>query len=221
VLAGWLSMMGWLQALMPRENRFFDLFMAHSRVILAGATELRAMLEGGEDLSGHCQAILDHEQAADTITRDVLQSVRRTFITPFDRGDIKDLITAMDDAIDEMQQTAKAITLFEIRSFTPEMCSMGDAILECAGLVQDAIPLLRTIGAEAGRLGILCERITEIEGHADDIHNEGLRKLYREQAPANAMAFIIGQEIYQHLETVVDRFDDIGNEIQSIVLEQV
>jgi len=210
----------WLQALMPREDRFFDLFAAHSRAILAGATELRSLLDGGEDVLRHCKAIIEHEVAADAITRDVLQSVRRTFITPFDRADIQDLITAMDDAIDEMQQTAKAITLFEFRSFEPEMRSMADAILECAGLVQDAIPLLRSIGAEAARLGALCERITEIEGRADDIHNEGLRKLYQAQK-SDPMAFVTGKEIYEHLETVVDRFDDIGNEIQSIVLEQV
>jgi uncharacterized protein len=214
-------MIGWLQALLPKEDRFFDLFGAHSRMILAGARDLRALLEGGEQVQRHCKAILDHETAADAITRDVLQSARRTFVTPFDRGDVKDLITAMDDAIDEMQQTAKAITLFEFREFEPEMRSMGDAILECAALVQDAIPLLRAIGTEATRLSALCERITEIEGRADDIHNEGLRKLYRAHARSNPMAFVTGQEIYQHLETVVDCFDDIGNEIQSIVLEQV
>jgi predicted phosphate transport protein (TIGR00153 family) len=211
----------WLQALLPREDRFFELFGAHSRIILAGATDLRALLEGGEQVSKHCQAIVEHEAAADAITREVLQSVRRKFITPFDRGDIKDLITAMDNAIDEMQQAAQAVTLFEFRSFEPEMRSMGDAIVECAGLVQDAIPLLPTIGAEATRISALCERITEIEGRADDIHNEGLRKLYQAHARSNPMAFVTGQEIYQHLETVVDCFDDIGNEIQSIVLEQV
>jgi predicted phosphate transport protein (TIGR00153 family) len=212
--------MSWLQALMPTDDRFFELFAAHSRTILAGATDLRALLDGGDQVPRRCKSILEHEAAADAITRDVLQSVRRTFITPFDRGDIKDLITSMDDAIDEMQQTAKAVTLFGFRSFEPEMCGMGDAILECAGLVQDAIPLLRTIGVEANRLGALCERITEIEGRADDIHNEGLQKLYQAHARSDPMAFVTGKEIYDHLETVVDCFDDIGNEIQSIVLEQ-
>jgi predicted phosphate transport protein (TIGR00153 family) len=210
-----------LQALMPRENRFFELFAAHSRIVVAGAHELRAMLDGGDEIAAHCKAVLAHEAEADAITRDVLISVRRTFITPFDRGDIKDLITAMDDAIDEMQHTAQAITLFDFCEFAPEMRAMGDAIVECAGLLQDAVPLLRNIGAEATRIGALCERITHIEGQADDIHNEGLRKLYRAQSGANPMAFITGQEVYGHLESVVDRFDDVGNEIQSIVLEQV
>src|SRR6266550_8880056 len=213
--------MSWLQALMPKDDRFFELFAAHSRTILAGATDLRALLNGGDQVRRHCKSILEHETAADAITREVLQSVRRKFITPFDRGDIKDLITAMDNAIDEMQQAAKAVTLFEFRSFELEMRSMGDAIVECAGLVQDAIPLLPTIGVEATRISAICERITEIEGRADDIHNEGLRKLYRAHARSNPMAFVTGQEIYQHLETVGDCFDDIGNEIQSIVLQQV
>jgi hypothetical protein len=212
--------MSWLQALMPKDDRFFELFAAHSRTILAGATDLRALLDGGDQVPRHCKSILEHEAAADAITRETLQSVRRTFITPFDRGDIKDLITSMDDAIDEMHQTAKAVTLFEFRSFEPEMRSMGDAILECAALVQEAIPLLRTIGVEATRIGALCERITEIEGRADDIHNEGLQKLYQAHARSDPMAFVTGKEIYDHLETVVDCFDDIGNEIQSIVLEQ-
>jgi uncharacterized protein len=212
--------MSWLQALLPKEGRFFDLFGAHSRTILAGATELRALLDGGDQVSRHCKSIIEHEAAADAITREVLQSVRRTFITPFDRSDIKDLITAMDDAIDEMQQTAKAVTLFEYRSFEPEMRSMGDAILESAGLVQDAIPLLRTIGTEAARLSALCERITEVEGRGDDLHNQGLQKLYRLHARSDPMAFVTGKEIYDHLEMVIDCFDDIGNEIHSIVLEQ-
>src|SRR5947208_8019873 len=144
---------------MPTDDRFFELFAAHSRTILAGATDLRALLDGGDQVPRRCKSIIEHEAAADAITRDVLQSVRRTFITPFDRGDIQDLITAMDDAIDEMQQTAKAITLFEFRSFELEMRSMGDAILECAGLVQAAIPLLRSLGPEAARLGAGCERM--------------------------------------------------------------
>jgi len=85
--------MSWLQALMPTDDRFFELFAAHSRTILAGATDLRALLDGGDQVPRRCKSILEHEEAADAITRDVLQSVRRTFITPFDRGDIKDLIT--------------------------------------------------------------------------------------------------------------------------------
>src|SRR5688500_12271037 len=106
-------MLAWFQALMPKEDRFFDLFARHSRTLVAGAEALRQLLEGGEAMAQHCHEIVEREQEADEITREVLQAVRRTFITPFDRGDIKDLITAMDDAIDQMQQAAKTITIYE------------------------------------------------------------------------------------------------------------
>src|SRR2546425_8651421 len=110
------------------------------------------MLEGGDAVARNYKTVMDREQDADNITRDVLIAVRRTFITPFDRGDIKDLITSMDNAIDQMQKTAKAVMLFNIRSFTPQMKEMGDAIVKCAVLVEEAVPLLRSISKEAGRI---------------------------------------------------------------------
>jgi uncharacterized protein len=82
-------MLDWFQALMPKEDRFFDLFARHSRTLVAGAEALRQLLEGGETVAQHCREIVEREQEADEITREVLQAVRRTFITPFDRGDIR------------------------------------------------------------------------------------------------------------------------------------
>src|SRR6266568_2220165 len=93
------------------------------------------------------------------------------------------------------------------------MRQMGDSIVEAAGLVEEAMPLFRSISAQAARLGGIAERITQIEGRADDIHDSGLRELYRAHATSDAMAFIVGNEIYSHLEEVVDRFDDVANEL--------
>ena len=131
-------MMRWFHALMPKEERFFELFARHSQAVLAGAQALRAMLEGGAAVERNYQIVMDREHEADDVTREVLIAVRRTFITPFDRGDIKNLITSMDDAIDQMQQTAKTIMLFEQRSFTPQQREMADAIVLCADLVREA-----------------------------------------------------------------------------------
>jgi len=215
------GMLGWFHALLPREERFFDMFERHSHFICAGAKALRAMLDGGEAVEAHCRIVMQREREADEVTREVLIAVRRTFITPFDRIDIKDLITAMDNSIDQMQAAAKAIILFEVRSFTPQMRQMGDSIVEAAGLVEEAMPLFRSISAQATRLGGIAERITQIEGRADDIHDSGLRELYRAHATSDAMAFIVGNEIYSHLEEVVDRFDDVANEINGVVLDYV
>src|SRR5947208_14962290 len=100
-------MLRWFHALMPKEERFFDLFASHSKTVVAGAEALRALLDGGEAVPTHYRTVMDREHDADVITRDVLIAVRRTFITPFDRGDIKDLITSMDHCIDQMPKPDK------------------------------------------------------------------------------------------------------------------
>jgi predicted phosphate transport protein (TIGR00153 family) len=214
-------MLAWFQALMPKEDRFFELFDRHSRTLIAGAEALRQLLEGGDAVAQHCREIVEREHEADEITREVLLAVRRTFITPFDRGDIKDLITAMDNAIDQMQQAAKTITIYEVRTFEPAMQEIGGIIVTAANLTREAVPLLRSIGRHAGRLNAITEEITRIEGQADELHDEGLKDLFRAQANANPMAFVIGSEIYGHLEMVVDRFDDVANEISSLVIEHI
>src|ERR1700693_5748815 len=104
-------MLRWFHALMPKEERFFELFAQHSHSVVEGAVALRAMLNGGSAIEHNYQIVMDREQDADNATREVLIAVRRTFITPFDRGNIRDLITSMDNSIDQMQKTAKPIRL--------------------------------------------------------------------------------------------------------------
>jgi predicted phosphate transport protein (TIGR00153 family) len=212
-------MLGWFQALMPKEARFFELFARHSRILVAGAEALRGLLEGGETVPRYCEEIVAREHEADEVTREVLLAVRRTFITPFDRGDIKDLITAMDDAIDQMHQTAKAITLFEVRAFAPPMREMGGLIVRAADLTAEAVPLLAAIGKQAGRLGALAEEIVGVEERADELHDAGLKALFLAHRGSDPMAYVVGAEIYGHLEEVVDRFEDVANEIHDLVIE--
>src|ERR1700744_2219462 len=105
-------MLRWFRAFLPKEERFFDLFARHAQAVLQGALALRDMLQGGEETPVFCQRVNQFENDADNIPREVLTAVRRTFITPFDRGDIKSLITAMDDSIVKMHQTANSGGLF-------------------------------------------------------------------------------------------------------------
>jgi predicted phosphate transport protein (TIGR00153 family) len=215
-------MLRWFHALMPKEEQFFDLFGQHAESVLAGAKALRAMLEGGAAITSNYQIVMDREHDADNITREVLIAVRRTFITPFDRSNISDLITSMDNSIDQMQKTAKGIQLFELTSFSPQMKEMADTIVQCAELVREAVPLLRSIGTEAGRISEITARISALEGKADEMHDTGLHALYRANvASGNALAFYVGNEVYDHLEKVVDRFDDVANVMHGIVIEHV
>jgi uncharacterized protein Yka (UPF0111/DUF47 family) len=215
-------MLRWFYALMPKEDRFFDLFAQHSRAIVAGAVALRAMLEGGDAIERNYHVVMDREQDADNVTREVLIAVRRSFITPFDRGNIRDLITSMDNSIDQMQKTAKSVRQFEVTTFTPQMKEMADTIVKCAQLVQEAVPMLSSISAEAVRISTITEQISALEGRADEMNDVGMHELYRAAAAGgNALAFFVGNEVYDHLEKVVDRFDDVANVMHGIVIEHV
>src|SRR5207342_2829982 len=209
-------MLGWFRALMPREERFFELFVRHAQVTLAGAEALRALLSGGGDVLRCYSEVNSRENEADEITREILTALRRSFITPLDRGDIKDLITSMDDAIDQMNQTAKIITLFELCSFKQSMQDMGEIIVLAAQLTVDAVALLDSLGKQSSRLHGLTEEIIRLEEQADQLHDQGRKELFLQQK--DAIAFVIGTELYNHLELVVDRFEDVANEISAIVI---
>jgi hypothetical protein len=213
-------MLGWFRALMPKEDRFFDLFERHAVTLVDGSAALRSLLDGTADLPTACAAIATHEEKADVITAEALQAVRRTFITPFDRSDIQALVTSLDDAIDSMLKTAKAVRLFEVSRFEPEMREMGAVIQEAAGVVAEALPRLRALNENAHDLNTLTERVIRLEGRADDLHETGLKSLFK-ASRQDPMAFIVGSEIYDHLEKVMDRFEDVANQISSIVVEHV
>ena len=214
-------MLSWFQAIMPKEARFYDLFEAHAKTLCAGAEALRKMLDGGPDVPTHCAAVAAHETEADEITRQVMLLVRQTFITPFDRSDIIDLTSSMDDAIDQMHKTAKAVMLFEQRQFQPDMVHMGDIIVRTSNLTQEAVPLLRRMRSNSARLNAIVEQVTQLEEESDHLYDAGLGALYRGPAKTDAMAYVVGAEIYDHLEKVVDRFEDVANRISGVLIEHL
>lgn len=213
-------MLGWFRKLMPKEDRFFDLFDRHAQTLVDGAQALERLLNGGGDVQSNCRAIAEHEEKADEITREALLAVRRSFITPFDRSDIQDLVSSLDDSIDQMQKTAKAVQLFEVARFEAPMQEMGRIIVEAAGITREAVSLMRSIGQNAARLNDLTETVIQLEGRADDVHNGGLKSLFQ-ASRADPMVFIVGSEIYDHLEKVMDRFEDVANRVSSIVVEHL
>lgn len=214
-------MLRFFQAMMPREEKFFGHFNDHARTLVDGAVALRDLLEGGPNVTAACNRIFEHEDKADAIAREVLLSVRRSFITPFDRSDIKDLINQLDDSIDQMKKTAKAITLFEVTQFELHQRQMADIILRCAELTVEAVALLGSLRENSGRINAITEEITRLEEQADELNDQGIKALFLKSRNGNAMDFIIGNEIYDHLEKVVDRFEDVANRISGIVIEQV
>ncbi|HYJ51830.1 MAG TPA: DUF47 family protein [Allosphingosinicella sp.] len=211
-------MLSFIRTIMPKEDRFFDMFERHAHILVAGADALAKMVSGEEEIAESCKHIAAHENAADEVTRDVLVAVRRSFITPFDRSAITALASSMDDAIDEMWQTAKAVTLYEVTSFEPQMKEMSEAAVEAARLVLEAVPLMRNVGKNAGRLHEITEEIVHLEGKADGLYSAGLKALFQQHGE-RPMAFFVGREVYRHLERVLDGFEDVADEIQGIVID--
>lgn len=212
-------MFAWFQRLLPKTGNFFELFEAHAMTVVAAADALARLLENGSSAEDHIREVIEREQDADDIIREVLHTVRRTFLTPFDRGAITSLIGAMDDAIDEMQATVSAISLYEVKDFEQEMRDMTAIIVDGARLAAEAMPLLRDVGRNGQRLHELTERLVRMEGHADEIHAIGVKKAFKQYGDGDTLRFIVSREIYKHLERIVDALEDVANEIDGIVID--
>lgn len=212
-------MFAWFQRLLPRTGDFFGMFEAHAATLEAAAQAMNRLVDGGPAARAQIAEIEQREHDADAITRQVLTDVRRTFLTPFDRGAITSLIAAMDDSIDEMHSAAVAIDLYELTSFPPEMQQIVGMIVDAAGLAAEAIPLLRDISRNGVQIHTLTEKLVRLEGAADDVHSAGLKKAFQQYSPGQPMQFIVAREIYKHLERIMDAFEDVANEIDGIVID--
>jgi uncharacterized protein Yka (UPF0111/DUF47 family) len=113
----------------------------------------------------------------------------------------------------------QAIDLYEVREFEQEMKDMAGIIVDAARLTAEAMPLLRDVGRNAGRLHELTERLVRMEGHADDIHRAGVKRAFVEFGREDTLRFIVAREVYKHLERIVDAFEDVANEIDGIVID--
>jgi predicted phosphate transport protein (TIGR00153 family) len=213
-----VGMFNWFQALLPRTGDFFGMFERHAATLVAAAGALRELVDGTSPATEQIAEINRREHEADDIIRQVLRTVRQTFLTPFDRGAITSLIGKMDDAIDEMQDTARAISLYELTSFTPEMKRMVKIISEAADLTQQAIPMLRDTSRKGPKIHGLTEQIVHLESDADVVHAAGLKKAFQEHS-GTPMQFMVAREIYKHLERITDAFEDVANEIDGIVID--
>jgi predicted phosphate transport protein (TIGR00153 family) len=213
-------MFGWFQRLLPKSGDFFVLFERHGAAMLRAAEALASLTAGEGDRAKLLRIIRDEEHAADEVIREVLHEVRHTFLTPFDRGAITALIGAMDDTIDEMNATASAIELFEVTTYDSQMQDMARLVLDACKLIAESLPLLRDVERQGRRLHELTARIVQLEGQADGIHDAGMRTAFQAQkVESDPLAFMVHREIYKHLERIADAFEDVANEIDSLVID--
>ena len=205
-----------LGRLMPREGKFFDLFNAHAERIVEGSRELAAMIVQFDELDSHAQRIDAAERAADKITHECISLLHKTFITPFDRDQIHSLITAMDDILDLIQDVAESVALYDLRTVTPEARQLAEICQQCCERVRTAVSLLTNIKAPAAILKG-CEEIDRLESDADRVMRAAMSKLFREENDLKQVMKL--RVIYDLLESITDRCEDVANVVEGIVLE--
>ena len=205
-----------LGRLMPREGKFFDLFNAHAERIVEGSRELAAMIGRFDQLEAHAQRIDAAERAADKLTHECITLLHRTFITPFDRDQIHQLITRMDDILDLIQDVAETIALYDLRSVTPEARQLAEICQHSCDRVRSTVALLTNIKSSSAILK-LCEEIDRLESDADRVMRSAMSKLFREENDLKQLMKL--RVIYDLLETITDRCEDVANIIEGIVLE--
>jgi uncharacterized protein len=209
--------------LMPRGEAFVDLYCAQSRKISEAAEALRAIVNGNGSTAQHVATIRRLETEADAVAKRLIIAANRTFNAPIDRENLLGLAHDLDDVIDLIEDAAKAIERYAITDFPAEMRAMVDTVVQSILLIQEALPLLDSLTRDFRRVFELCERVGQIEGEADDYFDTGLNQLRAKlrNGEIDTPAYIDRKEIYEELEAVVDKCDDVANTIETITAKHV
>jgi predicted phosphate transport protein (TIGR00153 family) len=206
--------------LMPREGKYFDLFNAHAELIVQGGKALSgligALVEEPEQAVKHAERIDELERQADDITHSTLAQLHTSFITPFDRDEIHQLINSMDDILDNIQDVAESMSLYDIQRVPPEARALAEVTEHCCARVQSLVKLLHSMD-NAPEILRYCHEIADLESDADRMLREAMSKLFREEPDVRQVVKL--KEIYEILESVSDRCKDVAGTVEAIVLE--
>jgi predicted phosphate transport protein (TIGR00153 family) len=204
----------------PHSDNYFKLFNELSACTVRGAKVLARMSSVHDPAAFKLlfDEIKKTEGEADGVTRTIFLSLHKTFITPFDRWEIKDLAMALDDMIDYMEDIPQRAELYGPGDFTPEMAALGQIALRATEKVQEAVALLSDM-QNAPRILQICQEIGEIESDADRVMRAGMTRLFAETTEARAL--IRAKELYELFEEAVDRCEDAADVIHGVVLERI
>ncbi|TKC90184.1 DUF47 domain-containing protein [Trinickia terrae] len=201
---------------MPTEGKFFEIFNAHAQCIVAASQELELLIDNLEDAEIHKQNVQGNEKAADKLTHEAIDLLHKTFITPLDRDEIHKLITTMDDILDLMEDVATAISLYDVQSVTAEASELAHLCTASVKHLQAAVGLLSDM-KQAAQILKACEEIDRLESDADRVLRGAISKLFREEDDVKTLIKL--KAIYELLETITDKCEDVANIIEGIVLE--
>jgi uncharacterized protein len=207
---------------LPREGNFFELFNEHAKHIAIGAQAFMDMVTHYSDLAlreQHAKAVIGAEHAADKITAEVHRLLHRTFITPLDRDQIHRLINAMDDVLDLLQDSSEVMSLYDLQSLSGDVVRLSDISVRCCLRVQHVLTLLPQLKDAEVAASVLktCEEIDQLESDADRVMRGAMSRLFREEPDTRQLIKL--KAVYEHLESISDRCEDVANLVEGIVLE--
>ena len=208
--------------LLPREGNFFELFNQHATHIVTAAHAFANLVKHYNDATlrdKYNQEVDSAEGAADTITREVNRLLHKTFITPIDREQILGLINAMDDVLDLLQDATETMSLYDVRQITPEVQHLAEISVRCCNRVQHAVSLLPKLSEPTAAEAAIktCAEIDRLESDADRVMRSAMSKLFRDNIEVRELIKL--KAVYEHLESISDRCEDVANIVEGIVLE--
>ena len=190
--------------LMPIEGKFFDLFIQHGELCVKGGKELVSLMTNFDDLEHRVHAIETIEKQADKVTHTTLEMLHKTFIT------------RMDDILDLMEDVGQTIWLYDIKQITPEAKRLAELCQTCCEKVLASVSLLSNMNNAREILNI-CAEIDRLESDADHVMRAAMSKLFREEPDVRNLIKL--KAIYEILETVTDRCEDVANIVEGIIVE--
>ena len=208
--------------LLPREGNFFELFNQHADRIVEAAQAFSKLVANYNDIEkreSYNREVDNAERAADRITHEVNRMLHKTFITPIDREQIHSLINTMDDVADLIQDSAETMALYDVRHMTDDIVRLTDLSVKCCERLQDAVALIEKVSDAATAEAALktCEEIDKLESDADRVMRSAMSRLFREEPDVREVIKL--KAVYELLETITDKCEDVANLIEGIVLE--
>jgi predicted phosphate transport protein (TIGR00153 family) len=208
--------------LLPREGNFFEMFNQHADRIVEAAHAFSKLVANYSDHAlrqKYNQDVDNAERAADRVTHDVNKAIHVTFITPIDREQIHSLINTMDDIADLIQDSAETMALYDVRHMTDEIVRLTDLSVKCCERLKDAVALIDKLSDAATAEAALktCEEIDKLESDADRVMRSAMSKLFREEPDVREVIKL--KAIYELLETITDKCEDVANLIEGVILE--
>ena len=201
---------------MPKEGKFFEHFAELAENILLASRELAELMACFDDVERRAYNIETIEKEGDKITHAAVEMLHKTFITPIDRDHIHQLITSMDDILDLIEDSAQSLFLYDIRAVTPEARKLADICVACAEKVKEAVSLLSNMD-NARTIMAVCHEIDRLESEADHVMRSAMAKLFRDEPDVRQVIKL--RSVYELLEAITDRCEDVANLIEGIVLE--